>query len=79
MSAAVTTVRVHPDECEKDFCAEVTFLIQYIDKRERESTPSVKVASVGQNRHAKWQMTSANHDTFKGKIELKKYSWKEND
>ena len=47
-------------------------LTQYIDKRA--TTPSVKVASVGQNRPAKWQKTSTTHGTFKRKIKLKKYS-----
>ena len=53
----------------------VTFLTQYINKRA--PTPSVKVASVGHNRPAKWQRTSATHCTLKGKIELKKYSKEE--
>ena len=39
----------------------------------------MKVASVGQNRPAKWQKTSTNHGTFKAKIELKKYSREEYD
>ena len=39
----------------------------------------MKVASVGQNRPAKWQETSAIHVTFTGKIELKKYSREEYD
>ena len=50
----------------------VTFLIKYISKRE--STPSVKGASVMQTRPAKQQKTSAHYDTFKQKIKLKKYS-----
>ena len=35
---------------------------------------SVKVVSVGQSRHIKWQKTSTTHGPSKGKIELKKYS-----
>ena len=72
MSTAVAKVRVHPDKPEKDFVAVVTFLSQYISKKSL--TPSVKVASVGLNKHAKQQKTSTMHGTFKGKIELKKYS-----
>ena len=69
LSTAVA--RVHPDKYEKDFDTVVAILTQYIDKRESIST--VKVASVAQIRPPKWQ-TSATHVTFKGKIELKKYS-----
>ena len=72
MSTAVTTVGAHPDKVEKDFDAVLTFLTQYIDKRAL--TPSVKVASVGQSRPAKWQKTNTICGTFKGKIELNKYS-----
>ena len=39
----------------------------------------MKLASVGQTRHAKWQKISTNHGTFKKKIELKKYSREEYD
>ena len=67
----------HPDRYEKDFDAIVTFLSQYIDKKA--PTPSVKVASVGQNKPAKWQKTITTCGTFNGKIELKKYSRKEYD
>ena len=66
-----------PDKYEKDFDAVVAFLSQYIIKRAL--TPSVKIASAGQNRPTKWQKISNTHCTFKGKIELKKYSRKEND
>ena len=76
-STAVATVRVHPDRYEKDSYAVVTFLTQYINKRE--PTPSVKVALVTQTRPAKWQKTSASCGTFKEKIELKKYSREEYD
>ena len=64
MSTAFTAVRVHSDKYKKDFEAVVTFLIQYIDKR----VPILimKVASVCQNRRAKWQKTSTS--------QLKKYS-----
>ena len=72
MSTAVAAVRAHPDQYEKDFDAVVTFLSQYINKRAL--TPSMKVASAGQGRPSKWQKTSTNHGTFKGKIDLKKYS-----
>ena len=75
LSTAVTTVRAHPDKCEKYFNALVTFLNQYIDKRA--PTPSVKVASVTQTRPAKLQKTNASHGTFKEKIKLKKYSREE--
>ena len=51
LSTAVTTVRTDPDKCKKDIDAVVTFLTQYIEKKV--PTPSVKVASVGQTRHAK--------------------------
>ena len=51
LSEAVSTVRVHPDKCKKDFDAVITFLTQYINKQA--PTPSVKVASVGQTRPAK--------------------------
>ena len=77
MSTAVTAVRVHPDKYKKDFNTIVTFFTQYIDKRV--PTPSVKVASVGQTRPAKWQKTSTYHAIFKEKIELKKYSKEEYD
>ena len=68
---------VHPDKYEKDFGSVVTFLTKYINKRAL--TPSVKVASVGQKRPAKQQKTTTIHGTFKGKIELKKYSREEHD
>ena len=42
-------------------------------------TPSVKVASVCQNRPTKWQKTNSNCGAFKGKIELQKYSREEYD
>ena len=56
-------------------CNLLTFLTQYIDKRAL--TPSAKVASVGQNRPAKQQKKYPSHGTFKGKIELRKYSREE--
>ena len=62
---------MHPDKYEKDFDAVVAFLTQYINKRSQ--TPSVKAASVVQNRPAKQQKTSASWGTFKKKIKLKKY------
>ena len=76
-STAVATVRLHPDKYEKDFDAVVTFLTQHINKKAL--TLSVKVASVGKTRPAKWQKTSANCSTFEGKIELMKYSREEYD
>ena len=75
LSTAVTTVRAHPDKYKKDFKTVVTFLTQYIDKKAQ--TPSVKVASIAQNGPAKWQKTNSNCGTFRGKIELKKYSREE--
>ena len=57
---------------EKNFITVVTFIIQYIDKSP--PIPSVKDGSFTQTRPAKWQKTSAICVTFKGKIELKKYS-----
>ena len=39
----------------------------------------MKVPSVTQTRPAKWQKTNASHGTFRGKIELKKYSPEEYD
>ena len=75
LSTAVAKVRVHLDKFKKDFNEVVAFLTQYIDKRSL--TSSVRVASVAQNRPAKWQKTSAGHITFKGKIKLKKYSREE--
>ena len=52
-----------------------TFFIQYIDKKA--PTLSLKVYSVGQNRPSKVQKTSAGNETFKGKVEWKKYSKEE--
>ena len=75
MSTAVATVRVHPNKYEKDLDALVAFLTQNIDKRS--PTSSMKVTSVAQNSPAKQQKTSASHGTFKGKIEVKKYSREE--
>ena len=72
MSTAVTALRVHPDKYKKNFDIVVIFLTQYIDKRA--PILSVKVASVTQTRPAKWQKTNASCITFKGNIELKKYS-----
>ena len=72
MSTSDATVRAHPDKYKKDFDAVVAFLTKYIDNRA--PTPSVKVASVTQTRPAKQQKTSASHETFRGKIELKKYT-----
>ena len=72
LSTAVATVSAHLDKYKKDFDAVVTFLTQYIDKRAL--TLSVKVASVGKNRPAIQQKTSATHGIFNGKIKLKKYS-----
>ena len=77
MSTAVTTVRAHPAKYKKDVDAVVAFLTQHIDKRS--PTPSVKVASVEQNKPAKRQKTNASCCTFKRKIELKKYSREEYD
>ena len=72
MSTAVATAMAHPDKYKKDFDTIVAILTQYIDKRV--PTPSVMVAYVGHSRPAKRQKTSATCGTFKGKIELKKYS-----
>ena len=44
LSMAVATVRAYPDKYEKDFDTVVTFLTQYIDKREL--TQSMEVASI---------------------------------
>ena len=77
MSTAVATVRAHPDKYEKDLDPVFIFLTQYIFKRA--PTPSVMVASVMQTRPSKQQKTKASHGTFKGKIELKKYSREEYD
>ena len=74
---AVIAVRAHPDRYEKDVDAVIAFLSQYIDRKA--PTPSVKVASIDQTRPAKRQKTSASHGTFRGKIELKKYSREEYD
>ena len=75
MSTAVATVRAHPDKYEKDFDAVVIFLTQYVDKRS--PIPRVNVASVMQIRLAKLQKTNASCGTFRGKINLKKYSREE--
>ena len=75
LCTAVATVKAHPDKYKKDFDAIITFLTQHINKKA--PTPSVKVASVCQNRPAKWQETIATHGSFKGKVELKKYSREE--
>ena len=72
MSTAVATVRMCPHKYDKDFNAVVALLTPYIDKRA--PTPSVKVAFVSQIRPGKRQKTSASYGSFKGKIELKKYS-----
>ena len=72
LSTVVVTVRAHSNKYEKDFDTIVNFLTQYFDKTA--PTLSVKIASVGQNRPAKWQKISTTYGTFKGKIELKKYS-----
>ena len=77
MSTAVATVRAHPDKYKKDFDAVVAFLAKYIYKKA--PTSNVKVASVTQTRPAKRQKTSASCSTFRGKIELKKYSREEYD
>ena len=77
MFTVVAAVRVHPDRYKKDFDAVVTFLSQYIDRNT--PTPSVKVASITQTRPAKRQKTCINCVTFKGKIELRKYSQEEYD
>ena len=68
-------VRVHPHKNEKDFDAVITLLTQYIDKWAQ--TSSVKDDTVVETRPAKQQKTHAVHGTFKGKIELKKYSREE--
>ena len=70
LSTAVATVRVHPNENEKDYDGIFTFLIHYINKRAQ--TLSVMVTFIGQTRPAMQQKTSTTHGTFKGKIELKK-------
>ena len=72
---AVAAVRAYPDKYKKDFNTVVAFLTQYVDKRA--SALSVKVVSVAQTRPAKWQKTIATCDTFKEKIESKKYSKEE--
>ena len=72
---AVTTLRAHPDKYKKYFDSVVIFLTQYINKKAQ--TPIVKVVSVAEAWHAKWQKTSTTLVTFKGKIELKKYSREE--
>ena len=74
--AVIGIIRAHPDQYE-NFDTEVAFLIHYINKKAL--TPSMKVASIGQNRPAKWQRTSATHGTFKGEIDLKMYSTEEYD
>ena len=77
MSTAVAAVRAHPDRYEKDFDALIAFLAQYIDRKA--PTLSVKVASITQTRPAKRQKTSTSCSTFRGNIELKKYSREEYD
>ena len=72
LSTAVTAVRAHPDKYKKNFDAVVAILIQYFYKKA--PTSNVKVASVTQTRPAKQQKTNATLGTFKGMIELKKYS-----
>ena len=75
LSTVVAAVRAHPDKCERDFNVVVAFLTQYIDQKA--PTLSANIASVAQIRPAKWQKTNASYGTFKGKIELKKYSREE--
>ena len=77
LSTAVAAARANPDKYKKDFDSVFAFLNQNIDKRA--TTPSLKVAFVTQTRPAKWQKTSTSHGTFKGMIELKKYSWEKYD
>ena len=77
LSSADTIVRAHPNKYEKDFDTVVAFVTQYINKRAQ--TLSVKVASASQTRPAKQQKTSTTQGTFKGKVELKKYSREEYD
>ena len=77
LSTAFAAVRAYPDKYMKDFDTVVAFLTQYIKKKA--PTLSVMVASVMQTRPAKRQKTSTSHGTFRGKIELKKYSQEEYD
>ena len=77
LSTAVAAERANTDRYKKDYNAVVAFLFQYIDRKA--PTLSVKVASVTQSRPAKRQKTSASHGTFRGKIELRKYSQEEYD
>ena len=74
LSMAVAEVRANPDKYKKDFNTIVTFLTQYIDKKA--PTQSVNVT---QTRPAKPQKTNTSCSTFRGKIELKKYSQEEYD
>ena len=68
MSTAVAAVRAHPVKYKLSPSSPSTL---------RTLAPSVKVASVGQNRPTKQQRTSTFHDTYKGKIESKNYSREE--
>ena len=68
MSTAVAAVKA----LSKNFDTVITFLTQYIDKQG--PTPSVKVLSITHARPPKQQKTNATCGTFKGKINLKKYS-----
>ena len=77
MPTTVAAVRAQPDKYEKDFDAVVASLTHYIDKKA--PTPSVKVASVTHTKPAKRQKTSTSCSTFRGEIELKKYSREEYD
>ena len=77
LSMAIATVRTHPDKCEKDFYTDVFFFTQYIDKQG--PTPSVKIVSAAQTRPAKRHKNSIAHESFKRKIDLKKYCREEYD
>ena len=72
LSTAVATVRAHSYKNKKNFDAVVASPTQYIDKRAPKQ--SVNVTSAGQTKPAKGHKTSINHDTLKGKNELKKLS-----
>ena len=71
MFIAIAVCRKSPDRYQKDFDACFAYLSQYVEKN-RPMT-GIKVVSVAQPRPAKWQCTETN-GTFKGKVELHKYS-----
>ena len=71
-STVIVTARSHPDKCEKDFNAVVTYLLQCIEKGR--PIPSIMVVSITQTRPVERQKIREANDTFKGQNDVKEYS-----